>query len=105
MDKMIKLYLEVSRNRKGEGCEYFFPNHQLASDQHLGLGLRHCPAEVVSPQPRLQAALVQCVSSVPFTSSTGMAGVCASGSFQLTPPPTVRHHLPTNLVTKKVIFT
>lgn len=82
MDKMIKfLYLEVSRNRKGEGCEYFFPNHQHASDQHLGLGLRHCPAEVVSPQPRLQAAFVQCVSSVPFTSNTGMAGVCALGLF------------------------
>lgn len=58
-------------------------------------------AEVVSPQLRLQVALVQCVSSVPFISSTGMAGICASGSFQLTPPPAVRPHLPTNLVTKK----
>lgn len=68
-------YLEVSRNRKGESCEYFFPNHQPASGQHPGLGLRHCPAELVSPQPRLQAALVRCVSSVPFISSTGMAGL------------------------------
>lgn len=98
-DKMIKfLYLEVSRSRKD--CEYFFPNHQHVSDSVLGYStVLRLSLPSLSSKLHLSSVLAVCPSPV----AQAWLVFVLWAPFQLTLPPALRHHLPTNMVTEKVI--